>query len=47
MAFQVCPSASLTWNTVDYNSWQESEKGLQLAASLEKNVVLAEGMKMF
>lgn len=29
---------------VDYNSWQESEKGLRLAASLDKNVVLAEGM---
>ncbi|MCJ1348331.1 hypothetical protein MMC31_006562 [Peltigera leucophlebia] len=28
----------------DYNSWQESEKGLRLAASLDKNVVLAEGM---
>lgn len=47
MAFQLCPSASLTLNLVDYNSWQESEKGLQLAASLEKDVVLAEGMKMF
>ena len=29
---------------VDYNSWQESEKGLRLAASLDKNVVLAEGV---
>lgn len=27
----------------DYNSWQESEKGLKLAASLPKDVVLAEG----
>lgn len=46
-ALQLCSSTSLTLNLVDYNSWQESEKGLQLAASLEKNVVLAEGMKMF
>lgn len=29
----------------DYNSWQESEKGLKLAASLDKDVVLAEGMQ--
>jgi hypothetical protein len=28
---------------VDYNSWVESEKGLKLAAGLDKNVVLAEG----
>lgn len=28
----------------DYNSWQESEQGLKLAASLDKDVVLAEGM---
>lgn len=28
---------------VDYNSWVESEKALKLAASLDKNVVLAEG----
>lgn len=34
----------LTWHIVDYNSWQESEQGLRLAASLDKNVVLAEGM---
>ncbi|KAL7274995.1 hypothetical protein RUND412_002089 [Rhizina undulata] len=27
----------------DYNSWQESEKGLKLAASLPKDTVLAEG----
>lgn len=27
----------------DYNSWQESEKGLKLAASLDKDVILAEG----
>lgn len=27
----------------DYNSWQESEDGLALAASLDKDVVLAEG----
>ena len=31
--------------SVDYNSWQESEKGLRLAASLDKDVVLAEGTK--
>lgn len=28
----------------DYNSWQESEKGLKLAASLDKDTILAEGM---
>lgn len=28
----------------DYNSWQESEQGLKLAASLGKDVVLAEGV---
>lgn len=28
---------------VDYNSWVESEKGLKLAATLPKDVVLAEG----
>ena len=27
----------------DYNSWQESEKGLKLAASLDKDIILAEG----
>ncbi|KAH8671051.1 Anp1-domain-containing protein [Xylariales sp. PMI_506] len=31
----------------DYNSWVESEKGLKLAASLEKDVVLAEGYKQY
>ncbi|KAI4162556.1 MAG: hypothetical protein LQ342_003787 [Letrouitia transgressa] len=31
----------------DYNSWQESEKGLRLAASLDKDVVLAEGYKEY
>jgi len=29
----------------DYNSWQESPTGLKLAASLDRNVVLAEGME--
>lgn len=29
---------------VDYNSWQESEKGRRLAASLDRDIVLAEGM---
>ncbi len=29
---------------VDYNSWVESPRGLKLAASLDKDVVLAEGM---
>lgn len=28
---------------VDYNSWVESDKGRKLAASLDKDVVLAEG----
>jgi len=31
----------------DYNSWVESEKGLKLAASLDKDVVLAEGYKEY
>ncbi|KAF7186791.1 Mannan polymerase II complex anp1 subunit [Pseudocercospora fuligena] len=31
----------------DYNSWQESEQGLKLAASLSKDVVLAEGYKEY
>ncbi|SLM40926.1 mannan polymerase ii complex anp1 subunit [Lasallia pustulata] len=31
----------------DYNSWVESKKGLQLAASLDKDVVLAEGYKEY
>ncbi|KAK6865958.1 glycosyltransferase family 62 protein [Apiospora arundinis] len=31
----------------DYNSWVESEKALKLAASLDKNVVLAEGYKQY
>lgn len=29
---------------VDYNSWIESPKGRKLAAKLDKDVVLAEGM---
>lgn len=28
----------------DYNSWQESETGRKLTASLDKDIVLAEGM---
>ncbi|KAL8941609.1 MAG: hypothetical protein Q9211_001758 [Gyalolechia sp. 1 TL-2023] len=31
----------------DYNSWQESDEGLRLAASLDKDVILAEGYKEF
>ncbi|KAF2004975.1 glycosyltransferase family 62 protein [Amniculicola lignicola CBS 123094] len=31
----------------DYNSWQESPEGLKLAASLDKDVVLAEGYKEY
>ncbi|KAI9796900.1 MAG: hypothetical protein M1835_002741 [Candelina submexicana] len=31
----------------DYNSWIESETGLKLAASLDKDVILAEGYKEF
>lgn len=31
----------------DYNSWIESEQGLKLAASLDKDTVLAEGYKEF
>lgn len=36
--------SSLTTTAVDYNSWVESEKGLKLGASLDKDVVLAEGI---
>ena len=32
---------------VDYNSWIESDKGLRLAASLDKDTVLAEGYKEY
>ncbi|KAK3942242.1 Anp1-domain-containing protein [Diplogelasinospora grovesii] len=31
----------------DYNSWVESDKGRRLAASLDKDVVLAEGYKQY
>ncbi|TID13828.1 glycosyltransferase family 62 protein [Venturia nashicola] len=31
----------------DYNSWQESDEGLKLAASLDKDTVLAEGYKQY
>jgi len=31
----------------DYNSWQESPTGLKLAASLDRDVVLAEGYKEY
>lgn len=31
-------------DAVDYNSWQESEKGLRLASSLDKDTVIVEGM---
>ena len=31
----------------DYNSWVESDKGRRLAASLDKDVVLAEGYKEY
>ncbi|KAF2707061.1 glycosyltransferase family 62 protein [Pleomassaria siparia CBS 279.74] len=31
----------------DYNSWQESPEGLKLAASLDKDVIIAEGYKEY
>jgi len=31
----------------DYNSWQESDQALKLAAGLSKDVVLAEGYKEY
>ncbi|KAG5297564.1 N-glycosyl-transferase [Histoplasma ohiense] len=31
----------------DYNSWKESDKGLKLAASLDKDTILVEGYKEF
>jgi hypothetical protein len=31
----------------DYNSWQESETGRKLAASLDKDIVLAEGEPLY
>lgn len=34
----------LTEQIVDYNSWVESDQGRKLANSLDKDVVLAEGM---
>lgn len=34
----------LTVDIVDYNSWIESDTGRKLADSLDKDVVLAEGM---
>ena len=34
----------LTVSVVDYNSWIESDTGRKLADSLDKDVVLAEGM---
>lgn len=30
--------------TVDYNSWVESDKSRKLVATLDKDIVLAEGM---
>lgn len=36
----------LTTTAVDYNSWVESERGLKLAASLDKDMVLAEGITL-
>lgn len=33
----------LMTETVDYNSWQESEEGRKLTAGLDKDIVLAEG----
>ena len=34
----------LIFKIVDYNSWVESDKGRRLANSLDKDVVLAEGL---
>ncbi|PNS14072.1 Mannan polymerase complex subunit mnn9 [Sphaceloma murrayae] len=31
----------------DYNSWQESDQGLKLASTLDKDIVLAEGYKEY
>ncbi len=31
----------------DYNSWVESQQGLRLAATLDKDTILAEGYKEF
>lgn len=38
------PEKLLTRLSVDYNSWIESDTGRRLADSLDKDVVLAEGM---
>lgn len=35
--------ACLIYSLVDYNSWVETKEGLALAATLDKDVVLAEG----
>ena len=31
------------YTVVDYNSWKETPQGLALAATLDKDIVLAEG----
>lgn len=35
----------LTTPAVDYNSWIESDTGRKLADSLDKDIILAEGMR--
>ena len=39
-----CVKGMLISFVVDYNSWIESDTGRKLAESLDKDVVLAEGM---
>ena len=34
---------TLIMGIVDYNSWQESEEGLKLSSTLDRDIVLAEG----
>ena len=35
----------LTTSAVDYNSWIESDTGRKLADSLDKDIILAEGLR--
>ena len=40
-------SARSNLSSVDYNSWQETDQGRKLAATLDKDTILAEGYKEY
>ena len=40
-------SARSNISSVDYNSWQETDQGRKLAATLDKDTILAEGYKEY